>query len=49
MNTKEKCIDLMINMIADMVMLGATQPMVKCLVQYSADVIDAYKNEEKAD
>lgn len=46
MNTKEKQLDMMSNMISDLVMLGATSPMVKRLIEYSADVIDLYKKEE---
>lgn len=46
MTTKEKQMDMMSNMISDLVMLGATSPMVKRLIEYSADVIDLYKKEE---
>ena len=46
MSTKEKQLDMMSNMISDLVMLGATSPMVKRLIEYSADVIDLYKKEE---
>lgn len=47
MTTKEKQMDMMSSMISDLVMLGATSPMVKRLIEYSADVIDLYKQEEK--
>ena len=43
MSIKEKQMDMMSNMISDLVMLGATSPMVKRLIKYSADVIDMYK------
>ena len=43
MSTKEKQMDMMSSMISDLVMLGATRPMVKRLIEYSADVIDLYK------
>lgn len=46
MSTKEKQMDMMSSMISDLIILGATSPMVKRLIEYSADVIDMYKKEE---
>lgn len=46
MSTKEKQLDMISHMITDIVLIGATSPVIERIVKYSADVMDLYKEEE---
>ena len=45
MSVKEKQMDMIANMITDLTMIGGTSPVLECVIKYSADVIDLYKEE----